>query len=311
MKKVAYEPYKVALVGIDLTDMDDHLIQYTAMIGKILPLERIYFVHVAKKSHLPANLLKEYPGLLEPLDKSIENDILDKVNQYFGKTDIAIKCLVKEGHPIEKILQLSKTKNADLILMGRKKSLHGSGIVSSKIARKCPCSLLLVTPDNRQNINKLLVSTDFSKHAALATMLALDISVLANTNKLEMIHVYQVPESYYKTGKSYDDFDAIMKVHAEKSCIIFLNKNGFPSDVPCEFLLSKKGKYHKIICDYAEKNDIDLIVIGSKGRTNISAILMGSVAEKLVYYDSQIPILIVKNKGENMGLINTLMEVQN
>jgi hypothetical protein len=33
------------------------------------------------------------------------------------------------------------------------------------------------------------------------------------------------------------------------------------------------------------------------------------MAEKIVYRDSKVPVLIVKSKGENMKLLNALMKI--
>jgi len=192
--------------------------------------------------------------------------------------------------------------------MGRKKSLKGSGIVSSKIARRCPCSLLLVTEDFKPTISKVLVPVDFSKHATRAMQRALEFTEPASAELL-MMHIYSVPVGYYKTGKSHEEFARIMQSHAEKDCQKFLAKNQFPTDLPCEYEVSDDGKASDMIFTHAEESGVDLIVVGSKGRTALSAILMGSVAEKLVYRDSSIPVLIVKNKGENMGFINALMKI--
>lgn len=47
------------------------------------------------------------------------------------------------------------------------------------------------------------------------------------------------------------------------------------------------------IIDYAEKEMIDLIVIGTRGRTGIKRLLLGSVASQVVIY-SHCPVLIVR-----------------
>jgi hypothetical protein len=142
----------------------------------------------------------------------------------------------------------------------------------------------------------------------LSLNLALDIS---NTSKgqLELVHVYRVPIGYHKTGKSYSEFAVIMKNHAEKDYNKFFQKHDFPTNIPCTYILTDDEKYAELAYDHANKEDIDLIVIGSRGRTDVSSILMGSVAEKLVYLDSSIPILIVKLKGENMGFLDALMKI--
>ena len=46
------------------------------------------------------------------------------------------------------------------------------------------------------------------------------------------------------------------------------------------------------IISYAEKNGMDIIVIGSVGRTGLDKFLLGSVAEKVVR-NSRIPVLTV------------------
>lgn len=46
------------------------------------------------------------------------------------------------------------------------------------------------------------------------------------------------------------------------------------------------------ICDYAAQHGIDLIVIGTHGRTGMSRLLLGSVAEKVVRHAS-CPVLVV------------------
>ncbi|MGD1889569.1 MAG: universal stress protein [Cyclobacteriaceae bacterium] len=308
MKTTTPEPFRHVLVALDLTEMDDTLIRYADMVAKLLPIERIFFVYVAKNLELPPDLLEEYPDLMAPLDESIQVDLQKKVNDLFTTTSVEVSCIVEEGNAIEKVLKLCKIKHIDLILMGRKKSLKGSGIVSSKIARRCPCSLLLVTENFSPNISKVLVPVDFSGHAAHAMQRASEFATPASA-ELMMMHIFDVPVGYYKTGKSHEEFARIMQSHAEKDCQKFLKKNQFPADVACEYEVSDDGKAADMIYHHAEESGVDLIVLGSKGRTALSAILMGSVAEKLVYRDSGIPVLIVKNKGENMGFINALLKI--
>jgi nucleotide-binding universal stress UspA family protein len=47
------------------------------------------------------------------------------------------------------------------------------------------------------------------------------------------------------------------------------------------------------IVDYAEKNGIDLIILGTRGRTGFSKLLLGSVASGVVTYAS-CPVMVVK-----------------
>ncbi len=44
----------------------------------------------------------------------------------------------------------------------------------------------------------------------------------------------------------------------------------------------KVGAPHSVILQYADENDVDLIVMGTHGRTGVERYLLGSVAEKVV-----------------------------
>jgi nucleotide-binding universal stress UspA family protein len=47
------------------------------------------------------------------------------------------------------------------------------------------------------------------------------------------------------------------------------------------------------IVDYAQANNIDLIVVGTRGRSGLKRVLLGSVASGVVTYSSR-PVLVTK-----------------
>ena len=53
------------------------------------------------------------------------------------------------------------------------------------------------------------------------------------------------------------------------------------------------GQAHREIVKYARTEDIDLIVIATHGRTGLTHMVMGSVAEKIVRF-SPVPVLTIK-----------------
>ena len=57
----------------------------------------------------------------------------------------------------------------------------------------------------------------------------------------------------------------------------------------------REGKAFVEIIKTARKDDIDLIIMGSHGRTGLSHVLIGSVAERVVR-KAPCPVLIVKDK---------------
>ena len=76
-------------------------------------------------------------------------------------------------------------------------------------------------------------------------------------------------------------FDKI-KDKADKSGIRFRSET-----------IMAKGSAASTMLDYAEEQNIDLIVVGTRGRSGIKKMLLGSIASKLVTY-AACPVLVVK-----------------
>jgi nucleotide-binding universal stress UspA family protein len=76
-------------------------------------------------------------------------------------------------------------------------------------------------------------------------------------------------------------FDKI-KDKADKSGIRFKSET-----------IMAKGSAASTMLDYAEEQNIDLIVVGTRGRSGIKKMLLGSIASELVTY-AACPVLVVK-----------------
>ena len=300
---------EVALAGLDLSEMDNYVIQFSALLCKALSVRRIFFIHVARDLELPEDMLQEYPGLVMPSEESMRNDLEEKVAKYFeDNPDIEVNVIVEKGDAIEHILRHIKIENVDLIFMGRKRSLKGSGIVSSRLARKSPCSLLLVPENPPAAIEKVMVPVDFSWYAGMALSCA-NLIASSTGALVSCANVYKVPTGYHTTGKSHDEFAEIMKGHARRDYGNFLKSMGETEDIPCKFLLSEDDDYAKLLYEQAAIEKASLIIVGSRGRTAAAVALIGSLAEKLTYLNFSIPLLIIKKKGENMGFLQALLRV--
>lgn len=67
------------------------------------------------------------------------------------------------------------------------------------------------------------------------------------------------------------------------------------ADVPhrCELI---EGSATRVLMDVADKEDADLIVVGSRGRGGFAELLLGSVSHQLVHH-STCPVLVVPPPG--------------
>ena len=68
------------------------------------------------------------------------------------------------------------------------------------------------------------------------------------------------------------------------------NKKGI--QLKTEYIVAKKSLLNTIL-EYIEEHDINLVVVGTRGRSGIKKMLLGSIASGLVTY-SPCPVLVIK-----------------
>ncbi len=126
-----------------------------------------------------------------------------------------------------------------------------------------------------------------------------------NSATLHLLHVID-PVYYKKEQTKNSDLAFIKKIrceNAKEELRKFKFELPYSSDVEIiEVLL--EGTPHKEILNYARHNDIDLIVIASHGWTNLSHMVMGGIADKIMRL-SDVPVICVKSNVpviKNRGL---------
>ncbi|NVJ87201.1 MAG: universal stress protein [Algoriphagus sp.] len=297
------------MIGLDLTEMDDIIIKKTNIFLKFLGVEKCYFVHVSQNLAIPDEVLKQYPDLLAPGDESIEAIIEKKIQKHNFPENVEVEIFAEEGdHPLETFLRWARIKNVDLIIMGRKETLAGNGVLANGVAKKAPCSVMLLQERRPPGIPKrIMIPTDFSNHNHLIYEFG---ERIADELKAQLIpiHWYEVPSGYSKTGKSYEEFADIMLKNAEKDYEKFVAHHDHP-ELKCEFMLDDGGNPGEQIMNIAHQMDVDMIIIGSRGRSKSAAVLLGSTAEKLIHANNSLPMIIFKKKGETMGFFEALLRI--
>jgi universal stress protein A len=155
------------------------------------------------------------------------------------------------------------------------------------------------------SLNRILFATDFSESAGTAREMARLLSSRFES-ELHMLHVVsdlslQVPE--FGMGLSFPSFaDATaehrreMKERTEASLDAEVDP-AWLNDHPVITAVRFGTPFLEII-RYAREHDIDLIVLGSHGRTGIAHVLLGSVAERVVR-KAPCPVLTVRPTNDS------------
>jgi nucleotide-binding universal stress UspA family protein len=157
--------------------------------------------------------------------------------------------------------------------------------------------------DNR--ISKILVAIDGSEHSIKAADLALEmakkesISPQKIGSELTALTVLDVSKprrflSSFIAAPTYGLRELEEERNAAKQWMDTVRKQAEERKIPfrseiIEGLVSAEAT----IVDYAESHQIDLIVVGTRGRTGFSKVLLGSVASRVVEY-AHCSVIVVK-----------------
>lgn len=127
---------------------------------------------------------------------------------------------------------------------------------------------------------KILVPTDGSEFAQKAEKHAL---FLAKTTGVD-IYALSVTENNFVNGLPLDDevyqLNQLLKQRSEDNIKEFEEMDE-TSGIKFHGII-REGSPAKTILEVAKEEDIDLIVIGSSGKSGFDRFIMGSVAEKVV-----------------------------
>ncbi len=136
--------------------------------------------------------------------------------------------------------------------------------------------------------NRILLATDGSEDAAVATLAAIDIASRGGS-ELHVVHVWHdVPSPYahsyvkrelMRQGREILD-EQVKKIEDE--------------GVEVARAHLREGRISDEVISLSEELDVDLLVVGSRGQGRIARILMGSHSEDIVHR-AHLPVLVLRH----------------
>lgn len=142
-------------------------------------------------------------------------------------------------------------------------------------------------------LRTILVPTDFSQAAQKALTWALEMAARwdARVVLLHALPPWEDPVRMKEAGVSIAGFEASLRADAESQAQKLLAQTDQQGVAIQTCILV--GLPHTTICQVAEQEQVDLIVMGSHGRTGLAHVLLGSVAENAMRY-APCPVLVVR-----------------
>ncbi len=142
---------------------------------------------------------------------------------------------------------------------------------------------------------KIMVATDGSEPVRRAVETAVEIAKISGA-KLYAVYVIASGELSIIYPKDVGWGRATLEYfRAEgREATTYVESSGKAENVEVESVILE-GKPGDEIVDFAERSNIDLIVMGTLGRAGIERFLLGSVAESVVRHSKK-PVLIVRGE---------------
>ena len=209
---------------------------------------------------------------------------------------------VLQGEPYRTIVDYADTYDIDLVVMpthgrrGLERFLLGS--TTERVVRRAEVPVLTIRPDDdvtvRYPYRTVLVPTDGSDPAAAALDVGIDVATVAAA----AVHLLSVVDVTSLGVDVRADIQAaaleegahdVVDAAAERA-----NAAGIDSTTAVEF----GGSVPAVVRSYITDNDVDLVVVGTHGRTGFDRYVLGSVAEALVR-TAPVPVLTVRGPTDS------------
>ena len=144
---------------------------------------------------------------------------------------------------------------------------------------------------------KILVPVDFSKKSEFAVKMSAKIGKKIKS-EIHLLHLVELPSGIVDmgAGSNFSIPASMMYLRKVKDKIIHLKNTFFDSDHIIKYSIKFENPFEGIR-NYTQKNDINLIVMGSKGVSDFEEMIIGSNTEKVVR-TSNIPVVVVKTDND-------------
>jgi len=199
-------------------------------------------------------------------------------------------CIMGEAH--ETIVDLAEDEGRDLIVMGIK-GVHTAerllmGSTTARVIGYSEQDILVVPEKASVGWNRILLATDGSEYSRKATSRALDL-VQFYGGTLKIVSVLELSSHIYAVAPQI----AEEKIKLPRQYVQEVKDQAAARGILAEDFVREAESAHQVITELAKEKNIDLIVMGSHGRTGLKRLLMGSVTERVIG-SAPCPILIVK-----------------
>ena len=275
---------KTILVGLDFSECSRCALEQAVRLAK-WNHARLGIIHVLDPSEMEFPDV-ELPPELDELRRLHREQTIARLADWAEKAGAPAghSREVMNGAPLDVLLQENRSRRADLLVLGvTGGSLlpHGTGTLATKCLRKASSKVMLVHANQLRPFRRVLACVDFSETSREAVTQALHV---AGQDQAE-VHLLHVFRAEWHMWNSPDQLPAVSDFENSYRAILENNLRQFAAVPPGSnaiYAVTQAKTHAAGIAEYARRLGVDLVVLGTKGRTNLKYVLLGSTVERLL-----------------------------
>jgi universal stress protein E len=261
-----------------------------------IPESTIWQHNALSSKDLQALYIEGHERMLEDLVNSCGKKIKVETKVLIGIPFVeTIREVIRNGHDL--VIKVATAED------DRRAKLLGND--DMHLLRQCPCPVLLINPKSERTYNRILVAVDAddsympkeldTRHQLNIQTLEMATSLaLSEPADLHIVYVWRAPYESFLSGGFVQSSDTEINNYVEevraqqqKNMNILISKisNKVGPDTFTYIDIKKhliKGSPRKVIPDFSDEIDADLMIIGTVARTGIPGFIMGNTAETIL-----------------------------
>jgi nucleotide-binding universal stress UspA family protein len=173
----------------------------------------------------------------------------------------------------------------------------GTGPLATRVVRHAPCDVLLVRRGKRDAFRTIVACVDFSETSLEAVRDAERMAAM-DGSALHIIHVFKAPWQGWRLHKPRFDtspaaaakYREMLRTQLEQFCRPERPENAWAKP---RYEVVEGRSHGEGIVRYTTECGADLVMLGTRGKTNLRDVLLGSTAEHVVQ-NAQCSVLVTK-----------------
>ena len=301
MSDPSRHPLRRILAATDFSVVAEAAVEQAARLAAAAGAE-LRLVHAESYAEAAQTAAALEPATMEALRAQALRQ-LEQSAAELRRRGLVVTTFVEHGQPSVVLLGEAAAWGADLLVAGTR-GLGGVrrlllGSTARLLAERAACPVLIVhgpTPERHDTRRRVLVATDFSADARGAVRRAVELLGLGSHDTVVLTHALHAPAMVGSATAPFDLAEVQTLVRHEARAELDREADGLRAaglEVKVQLL---DGVPPETLVDAARDLDADFVVVGTRGRTGLSRLLLGSTAERVLQLAS-CPVLVVPSRA--------------